>query len=196
MNRTIRPDHYLIRAKAFTLIELLIVVAIIAILAAIAVPNFLEAQTRSKISRVLADQKTIATALESYYVDWNTYPIDGNNIYYPEGWIALTSPVAYITTFFADPFHDTKGNVYDIGTGNPEDPDNLLKTYPCTVWAISSMGPDVDDSTVSTIAYPFTREACPYDPTNGAKSFGDIYRFGGEIKPPPNFLAAENPEVF
>ena len=57
--------------RAFTLIDLLIVVAIIAILAAIAVPNFLEAQTRSKISRAKADMRTMATALESYLVDNN-----------------------------------------------------------------------------------------------------------------------------
>jgi prepilin-type N-terminal cleavage/methylation domain-containing protein len=63
--------------RAFTLIELLIVVAIIAILAAIAVPNFLEAQTRAKVSRVKADQRTIATALEAYRVDTNKYPEQG-----------------------------------------------------------------------------------------------------------------------
>jgi prepilin-type N-terminal cleavage/methylation domain-containing protein len=62
------------RIKGFTLIELLIVVAIIAILAAIAVPNFLEAQIRSKVSRVKADQRSLATALESYFIDNNAYP--------------------------------------------------------------------------------------------------------------------------
>lgn len=65
--------------RAFTLIELLIVVAIIAILAAIAVPNFLEAQTRAKVSRVKSDMRSIATALESYCVDNNKYPPNDEN---------------------------------------------------------------------------------------------------------------------
>ena len=60
--------------RAFTLFELLIVVAIIAILAAIAVPNFLEAQTPSKIARSSADMRTVATAMESYIVDFGNRP--------------------------------------------------------------------------------------------------------------------------
>src|SRR5690606_12155322 len=60
--------------RAFTLIELLVVVAIIAILAAIAVPNFLEAQTRSKVSRFMSDLRSSAVALEAYAVDHNKYP--------------------------------------------------------------------------------------------------------------------------
>jgi prepilin-type N-terminal cleavage/methylation domain-containing protein len=58
----------------FTLIELLIVVAIIAILAAIAIPNFLEAQTRAKISRAKADLRTLGVAVQAYRVDDNTWP--------------------------------------------------------------------------------------------------------------------------
>ncbi|MBM3334183.1 prepilin-type N-terminal cleavage/methylation domain-containing protein, partial [Candidatus Sumerlaeota bacterium] len=97
--------------KAFTLIELLIVVAIIAILAAIAVPNFVEAQVRSKVSRVKADIRTIAIAMEAYFVDWNAYPRH-LDFYYPTPveqqepwWRPLTTPVAYMTTFPRDPFY-------------------------------------------------------------------------------------------
>src|SRR5437773_12166494 len=69
--------------NAFTLIELLIVVAIIAILAAIAVPNFLEAQTRAKVSRVKSDLRSYATAVESYTVDNNKVPREHNDGWYP-----------------------------------------------------------------------------------------------------------------
>ena len=59
------------RPNGFTLIELLIVVAIIGILAAIAIPNFLEAQVRAKVARARADMNAMNTAVEAYYVDNN-----------------------------------------------------------------------------------------------------------------------------
>ena len=62
------------KRSGFTLIELLIVIAIIAILAMIAVPNFLEAQTRAKTTKTIANFRTATVALESYMVDWGAYP--------------------------------------------------------------------------------------------------------------------------
>lgn len=96
----------------FTLIELLIVVAIIAILAAIAVPNFLEAQTRSKVARTKADMRSYATALETYSVDHNRPPIGRQEANAnpripddPAWWRALlTTPIAYIASVPKDPF--------------------------------------------------------------------------------------------
>src|SRR5512141_331580 len=90
-------------SKGFTLIELLIVVAIIAILAAIAIPNFLAAQIRAKVSRAKAEMRTIATGLESYYVDNNDYPwwyfdfIPSYNIPVSRRLNPLTTPIAYIS---------------------------------------------------------------------------------------------------
>jgi prepilin-type N-terminal cleavage/methylation domain-containing protein len=113
----------------FTLIELLIVVAIIAILAAIAVPNFLEAQVRAKASRAKSDLRTAITAIESYMVDNNKYPapvdiaatpnnlalpnVHSASLFLPGGihtlngtgeWGGLTSPIAYMTSIPQDNF--------------------------------------------------------------------------------------------
>ena len=61
--------------KGFTLIELLIVVAIIGIIAAIAIPNLLNAIDRGKQKRTMADLRSIGTAIESYSIDNNVYPV-------------------------------------------------------------------------------------------------------------------------
>ena len=61
--------------KGFTLIELMIVIAIIAILAAILIPNFLHARAESQTSACEGNEKQLATALEEYAVDNSgTYP--------------------------------------------------------------------------------------------------------------------------
>jgi prepilin-type N-terminal cleavage/methylation domain-containing protein len=114
-----RTSGRTVMSSAFTLIELLIVVAIIAILAAIAVPNFLEAQTRAKVSRVKADTRSLATAIETYALDNNgkySLAYGRDNVLGGAGsdsaWIryacrTLTTPIAYLTSLPLDPFIPT-----------------------------------------------------------------------------------------
>lgn len=95
--------------KAFTLIELLIVVAIIGILAAIAIPNFLNAQVRAKISRVVSDHKSLSVAIEMYRLDRGQPPhsvmYGGLKLYdFASKYKPLTTPTAYISTVPKDPF--------------------------------------------------------------------------------------------
>jgi len=185
--------------KGFTLIELLIVVAIIAILAAIAVPNFLEAQVRAKVSRVKSDMRTIAVAIESYAVDWNRGPIgfnEGSEIFglWNEltrhyAYNRFTTPVAYITSVPRDPF-SVNVNVYNITSGAYKG--SSLDHYEyqhCEVlarmrqfygkgyvWYLRSVGPDrvvgapmIHDMVVNK------NPANVYDPTNGTVSYGEIH---------------------
>ncbi len=119
----------------FTLIELLIVVAIIAILAAIAVPNFMEAHTCAKVARVQNDMRTMATAIESYVIDYGQLPRDNDSDmdreYSAPDWhkangaLQLTTPIAYLNALLKDPFtppgaKDITGGAadgYRIGSG-------------------------------------------------------------------------------
>jgi type II secretory pathway pseudopilin PulG len=170
------------------LIELLIVVANLAILAVIAVSNFVEAQVRSKVSRVQGDLRSIATAMETYCVDHNCYPCTPMSLdCLTSGcccWqTALTTPIAYIVTNYSDIFAQKDG------------PTGVTYLYAqCKMnmgsWILVSVGPDqttrfIPDNWMCGMAatYPM-----PYDPTNGTVSFGDILRLnrqsGPELIPP------------
>src|ERR1700758_1931763 len=80
----------------FTLVEIMIVVAIIALLAAIAVPGFLRARKRSQASRILNDLRMIDSAVDQYAIetnratnfvvntaDWTNYLKKGSVLYNP-----------------------------------------------------------------------------------------------------------------
>ena len=64
------------KRAGFTLVEIMIVVAIIALLAAIAVPGFLRARKRSQASKVLNDLRLISSAMDQYAIETNKKSLD------------------------------------------------------------------------------------------------------------------------
>lgn len=195
-------------AFGFTLIELLIVVAIIAILALIAVPNFLEAQTRAKVSRVKTDHRTLATGLEAYCVDNSNYPPGREqNMPTPDRVVSLwrlTTPIAYVTdAALIDPFilHGAWGSHPDVNmylyfcyaAYSPwaqrvhGDSAQYRKWGYHMGWALVSPGPDATLQAAEWVPVQMQTGAWDaalrklYDPTNGTVSAGDIARYGGDV---------------
>ncbi len=170
--------------KAFTLIELLIVVAIIGILAAIAVPNFLNARTKALVTRSISEIKALSSSMEMYRIDNNFIP------FRPPGWpcgncdaeqlkstfnpAPLTSPIAYMSTIPYDPFVTVPEVKTNANRGDGLDagwylyvgvrPEGAVSN-PHGSWRVWGFGPDQ-----SRQAIPVR----PYDSTNGLISKGDI----------------------
>jgi len=185
-----------LKRQGFTLIELLIVVAIIGILAAIAIPNFLQAQVRAKVARSQADIRTEFTGYELYKVDNNDYPVprDRNSFtdvqaFHSRSSNFITTPVDYVKSLTEDPFVQLD-STYSGGT--PGYPESVGKRYVYyhTSWMVSELGDfwggTLEDWVGPILMYgygpdktPFHGVAAtllPYDPTNGTISLGNIVR--------------------
>jgi prepilin-type N-terminal cleavage/methylation domain-containing protein len=181
--------------RAFTLIELLIVIAIILILVAIALPNFLNAQIRARVATAHGEIRSIETAMVSYFLDWEVYPWESENDCSEPGqgrfrcglaW--LTSPIAYMATMPTDPFPPVDGETW-YETGIKQIPPDPTIGPAAATWAIWTFGPDNftseitsgnADGSVTWKEVGTDGSADQYSPTNGTKSRGDIFLFGGD----------------
>lgn len=166
--------------NAFTLIELLIVVAIIGILAAIAVPNFLNAQIRARVARTYSDIKAQGTALDMYRLDNNMYPMsfNGQSPYEFPRLHELTTPISYMTSLPEDPFmpreqwyryyhyvSTTDEHQWLVNNWNTF---NTNKRFPNWIqWKIRATGPN-----------GIHEHALAYEATNGLVSDGDVVVWG------------------
>ena len=168
---------------AFTLIELLIVVAIIAVLAAIAVPNFLEAQTRAKVSRVKGDIRTVSIAMEAYAIDCNHYPYCDPHL--DHAYLAdipmLTTPIAYLADLPREVFPSPNAagrtlyyRYYPMSYWIGVFPQLRLRNWK---WILISNGPNrLNDLTQGNAQAMIDGQTDTfYDPTNGTISYGDVF---------------------
>ena len=124
------------RRGGFTLVEIMIVVAIIALLAAIAVPNFLRARKRSQATRILEDLRIIDSATDQYAIENNKTSASS-----PASFTDLKAYIKAGTVLYstgADIFGDTYGTAFTVDT-LPKIPanayTNLSDVAPLSFWS-------------------------------------------------------------
>jgi len=100
--------------RGFTLIELMIVVAIIAILAGILIPNFVNARAQAQTAACESNLRSIATALELYYADNQIYPAAAGAPVQPS--LLTANTVAYLNNTPKDPAAQSGSAMYVLTT--------------------------------------------------------------------------------
>jgi prepilin-type N-terminal cleavage/methylation domain-containing protein len=122
-------NHINKRRGGFTLVEIMIVVAIIALLAAIAVPGFLRARKRSQATRILNDLRMIDSAIDQYAIETNQ--ITGNPV-------AVGDWTAYVKsgTVLYNTGNDLFGHAY-----GPQTVDTLPKVPALSYNGLSDVAP-------------------------------------------------------
>lgn len=179
--------------KGFTLIEVLVVAAMILILFSVSLPSLLEAQVRDKVAKAKADIRIIAFAMEEYYRDYKVYPAESESDAIgrsrnSQGLFWLTTPIAYLSKapvdLFANPFPpEYRPQFYETGGINVFSTENKFRSCMAT-WVVFSRGPDeMENEIVSSSPHYHTYtdgSVDSYSPTNGSTSRGDIFQYGGD----------------
>jgi type II secretion system protein G len=146
------------KKSGFTLIEMMIVIVVISILVGTLLPQFKGSQDEASVQRAKSELRTLATAVESYYIHNNAYPT--NQTTFESGLIAATPRI--ITTIPDDPFRAAGTNyTYYLDTNS-------------AYYAVVSFGPDraTDISGINTSGQLTESGDCNEDivVTNGTRT--------------------------
>ena len=156
--------------NAFSFIELLVAVAVLALLAALATPPMLAAVERARVARVVSDLQTVEVALEAYRADHGRYPpmsvscmaSDAEQVLQlpqelADGGYLPANPKTKTSTLLEDPFHP--GATYKYAAPEPYwmngsmQPDRYPVWVPADFPSCQEAGGKADDSANGPLAW-------------------------------------------